>query len=226
MDVVYIVRPGDRNEELRYSLRSLANLAHDRVFVAGYRPLWVDAEHIAAPQRQGDKQGNAQRNLRAACSDDRVSDPFVVFNDDMFVMRRMRKVPTLHRGLLVDVIAEHTRRSQYARSMIATGHLLDELGYDAPLCYEMHAPMVIDKAGMLWALGFGRAVYGVHNRTLYGNMNGIGGRKSADCKVYSERDTEYPSWPFISTNDSTFRRTSAGAYIRESFPNPSPYEKR
>jgi hypothetical protein len=79
---------------------------------------------------------------------------------------------------------------------------------------------------MLQALELGRAVYGVHNRTLYGNLERIGGRKSADCKVYSERDKGYEAWPFISTNDAGFHRLAAGRYIRAAFPDRSVYEKR
>jgi hypothetical protein len=41
-DVVYVVRPGNRNEELRYSLRSIAaHLPHRRVWLAGFCPSWV-----------------------------------------------------------------------------------------------------------------------------------------------------------------------------------------
>lgn len=226
IDVVYVVRPGARNEELRYSLRSLANVPHGRVFIAGYRPPWVDAESIRAPNRHGDKQGNAQRNLKAACEDPRVSDPFLIMNDDFFILRRMRRVPILHRGKLEDVIAEHKYRSQYVRSMIATAELLATLGCKAPVSYEMHAPLPIDKGGMLRALELGRHIYGVHNRTLYGNLFGIKGRKSDDCKVYSERDTGWREWPFLSTNDNGFRKLKAGVYVRELFPDRSPYEKR
>ena len=35
MDLVYLVRPGEQNEELRWSLRSLVNLPHERVFEVG-----------------------------------------------------------------------------------------------------------------------------------------------------------------------------------------------
>jgi hypothetical protein len=41
-DLVYVVREGDRNNELRHSLRSVvANVPHRLVWIAGYKPGWV-----------------------------------------------------------------------------------------------------------------------------------------------------------------------------------------
>ena len=66
-DIVYVVRPGERNEELRYSLRSLSNLPHGRVWIAGYMPKWVTGvEHIPSPAKPG-SHVHAKANLRAAC---------------------------------------------------------------------------------------------------------------------------------------------------------------
>src|SRR5688572_13246658 len=98
-DIVYVCRPGDDNEELRYSLRSLRNLPHGRVFVAGYCPVWVssEVERIPVP-RMSDKHTHALASLVAAMNDERVSDPFVMFNDDFYIMRPMDRVPILHTG--------------------------------------------------------------------------------------------------------------------------------
>ena len=61
MDAVYYVRPGDRNDELRYSLRSLANLPHDRVWIVGHTPPWVTGiESIQGNTVGGGPQQTAQ----------------------------------------------------------------------------------------------------------------------------------------------------------------------
>lgn len=40
MDILYLCRPGE-NLELRYSLRSLRNVPHGRVWIFGDCPDWV-----------------------------------------------------------------------------------------------------------------------------------------------------------------------------------------
>lgn len=102
-DVVYINRPGDENEELRYSLRSLKNLPHDRVFIVGYSPVWVRGCESIAVDPQRSKHASAESNLIAACSSLEVSDPFYVFNDDFYVMQEMETIPVLHEGPLSEV---------------------------------------------------------------------------------------------------------------------------
>ncbi len=55
-DVVYVVRPGDKNEELRYSIRSvIANLPHRKVWIAGYKPTWLsdDLGYIKVQTKPG-----------------------------------------------------------------------------------------------------------------------------------------------------------------------------
>lgn len=46
-DLVWIVKPGDGNEELRWSLRSaVAHVPHERVWIVGSRPGWCTAPHV------------------------------------------------------------------------------------------------------------------------------------------------------------------------------------
>lgn len=61
----------------------------------------------------------------------------------------------------------------------------------------------------------------IHKRTLYGNVVGIGGWQAHDFKVKVGGGRD---WPFLSTSDASFRAQPVGAYIRERFPDPSPYE--
>ena len=43
-DVVYCVKDDPDNEELRYSLRSLKNLPHQKVWIYGGGPKWLNEE--------------------------------------------------------------------------------------------------------------------------------------------------------------------------------------
>src|SRR5690606_30767194 len=116
MDVVYPLPPKRAAyEELRYSLRSLANLPHDRVFIAGGLPNWVDnVEHIETVQEWPSKYVNLCVNIASACCDDRVSDPFILFNDDFFVMEPVEQVPARWRETLRDGI-ERSQQTPHMR---------------------------------------------------------------------------------------------------------------
>lgn len=229
-DVVYIVRPGDRNEELRFSLRSLANLPHGRVWVAGYMPKWVGGA-TAIPVRFVPRRSRWERsaaNLAAACAHPEVAERFVLMHDDFFVMKPLADVPVLHRGEVERVAEVYGRRgaTTYRGAMLAATKLLNGFGVERPLSYELHAPMVIEKQGMagvleLVARATNTRVAG-HVRTLYGNLAEVGGTESHDFKVSHQEWSE--EWAFLSTSDHVFGEGAVGRHIRKRFPEPSRYE--
>lgn len=230
MDVVYVVRPGDNNEELRYSLRSLANLPHDRVFIVGHTPPWVRNVTSLQTIQAGTKYANSTRNVLTACGTDEVSDPFVLMNDDFFIVRPIGEVPTLHRGPVADVVTEYRVRyrriaSQYIVGMTETRDLLLELGHTKPLSYELHVPLVVHKEAMSKAIETA-TVAGLevpHKRTLYGNLAGVGGTQARDVKVIYRAAVHVPS-PFVSTSDMSFHEGWIGRKLRGMFTEASRYE--
>ena len=231
MDIVYLVRPGELNEELRWSLRSLTNLPHDRVWVAGHKPAWVtNVGHIPTTQTAR-KHANAYGNMRAALAHPDVSERFILFNDDFYVTAPTPHLPTLRRGRLADVIADYRSRfphgSLYIEHMQATHDWLLEQGIPEPLSYELHAPMVMEKQPLIdlftKAELDGVDVTRMHYRTAYGNLAGVGGDYSEDCKVY-RRDTVPLPTPFASTHDGTFTYGAIGRAIRRAFTSPGCYE--
>jgi hypothetical protein len=219
-DVVYVCRPGP-NEELRYSLRSLANLPHGKVWIFGAAPEWVtDVEVVRVPREPG-AHATTKANLKAACLHPEVSEQFVYFNDDFYVMAPQDSMPIMHRGTVEAVIKSGMSRS-YTRAMKATRDLLIEKGIAEPLCYELHAPTLVTKSGMLEALSL--VTYPmVQERTLYGNLAHIGGDPARNFKVY-HGDYGWQAWPFLSSNDSSFGRNPVGEHVRATFTRRSPYE--
>lgn len=222
MDIVYVVAAaplsGTATDELRYSLRSLANLPHDRVFVVGWAPDWI--RNVTFIQRvQGrSKFENALDNLKAALP--HLSGEFVLMNDDFFIMRSFDQMPVLHRELWADW---RPRNTEYQRAKQSVRAILAEEGIFDVTSYELHVPMVYHRdlleATLRRAKGWKVAGY---QRTLYGNLNRIGGSYLDDCKVTSNRFE--PDLPFLSTNEASFRGGKVGELIRERFPDPSPYE--
>jgi hypothetical protein len=233
VDVVYIVGPGERNEALRFSLRSLSLLAHDRVWVAGFCPSWVTGVGQIPVAQTRLKYHNSAANMRAACEHPEVSAEFVYFNDDFFVLQPLAEVPVLHRGPLNRMLQlSHPRRrrrrpmANYRGGREATAQLLAELGFTEPLAYEpLHTPMPVSKAGMRQALIAGQRLPALHYRTLYGNLTGIGGRESINHKIADMHRRPERDWLFVSTDDRAFEGGAVGKLLHQRFPDPSPYEK-
>lgn len=222
-DVVYVVRPGEVNPELRYSLRSLVNVPHGTVWMAGHRPHWVSrtVRHIrVAPRHPKAQSSNA--NLRAACDHPEVGEDFLLFNDDFFVVKPVKGVPALHCG----TVGEHMGQmgGGYRRAAEGTRDLLVSWGHPDPLSYELHLPMPLLKPAMAELLEWAKGTWCLHHRTLYGNVVGIGGRRTEDVKVYDRDQVLFPPGPFVSTDDRSWQGR-VGAWVRSLFPDPSPYEE-
>jgi hypothetical protein len=220
-DVLYIVRRGDRNEELRYSLRSLANLPHGTVWIVGHRPKWVQGvEHIPG-NRFMQSWYNVFDNLRIAT--EQVPAPrFVVMNDDFFILRPTRRLPSLVRGLLADHLA--ISRGWWRATLLATVQHLEAACIEAPLSYELHVPVLMerDKLGEVLAAAKMRPMP-PQWRTLYGNVHRVPAEVALDVKLRNRRHEWSTDTAFLSTEDWTFREVLP--FLADRFPLPSPYER-
>lgn len=226
IDVAYIVRPGDRNAELRYSLRSLINVPHRDVWIIGHRPAWcVNVKHIFVPQL--DPRSHKYENATALMTalSERGPGTFALMNDDFFCLRPVGHwPPAAHRGPLLD-LAE-SRPGSYGMLLRATAALLREAGQPDPLAYTLHMPMVMERDALAFALEYGlrRRPAGdqLSWRSLYGNLMRIGGEQRVDVKV--AEDGTLPDDPWISTTDTSFKYMRVGGVIRRELAAPSLYE--
>ena len=224
-DIVYPLRRGHYNDELRYSLRSLENLPHGKVILSGFIPRW--ATNVIAIDRdpQGSNWFRSRDNVLAAL--EHASDPFYLFNDDFYVMVPMDEVPVLHAGPLAEVVERYRRTRHtgaYWRGMVATHLLLQEWGYSEPLGYELHLPLLMHHGPLLEALDKGSGIEALALRTLYGNLASIGGTQAEDCKVLARAGVlDYDQWPFLSSNDD-LPYSPLGKVLREHFSIGSRYE--
>ena len=221
LDVVYIVRPGDRNEELRFSLRSLANLPHGDVWMVGHKPDWVrNVRHISGNPSLNCKEKNVYSNVLAACEHDGVPDRFVLFNDDFYVTEPIDEVPATYRCTLREHCAHRPQATtSWQISLRRTLAVLEADGHEDPLSYDLHVPMPVVKDDMRRTLRKFKHVCPNNPpqwRTLYGVDNNVPAVKWGDPK-YLEGEIRKP---FHSTTDSTWRKFG----LEKLFPDPSPYE--
>ena len=230
MDVVYPYRKSRWNDnELRFSLRSVEkHLPHGTIFIVGYMPTWVrNAEHIAAKDSYNHKTKNAIAKIRAACRDPRVSEKFVLMNDDFFILQHMKGIAPVSEGPITAKIDQHkTRAGYYYTSLCDTLRLLHAAGFERPLSYEVHYPIVIDKARFLQLTDSVEwEEVGYQYRSLYGNTYAIGDVRKVDAKCYQPTDLDrFSGQEVISITDRLAMFAKTQRFLYERFPMPSKYE--
>jgi hypothetical protein len=213
MDFVYICREG-KNEELRYSLRSIfQNAPINSVWVVGGKPDWYIGNHLFVPQNEG-KYENARNNLRAILDSNQIPDKFILMNDDFFITKPIDRIPVYHGGTLqhkAERYSQYRLTSAYTQMLLETDRILKRNGVSMPLDYSIHVPMTMHKQNLEFAVTLGGAI-----RSVYGNTNRIGGTQLPvhDVKVHN-KSVQFPEsfnflrnefeLPFLSTSDLTFR---------------------
>lgn len=228
MDIVYLCRKGD-NEELRYSLRSVAkNLPESRVWLVGYKPNWYSGDFISVPDISS-KFYNIHNLINHIAFDDQISDDFIMMNDDFFITKPLDTVPVYHGGLLLDKINRYYELnpgSSYNRMLFRTYNYLVKNGIKDPLDYDIHIPLPFNRTKLRKTI-----VKKELPRSTYGNLAGIGGEYMPDVKTYSrgsklsQRSHNFleSDYPYISSEDGSFLDILNGV-LKDMFPEPSKYE--
>ena len=235
MDIVYLVKECKDNPELTYSMRSLANLPHNRVFMVGGCPDNINKAkitHITALQRNN-KYKNTTNNLQLACQHKELSEDFILMNDDFFVIKPIKDPVAelnLCRGSMDKVINDYKRRfhnecSSYLQGMQQTKIFLQDIGIANPLSYELHIPMVINKQKFLemFKLPYINSIQVLHKRSLYGNLYLKNSPAINDVKVLVDYFYPLGTDKFLSTEDNSFQRCKS--FLNNLFPEKCEYEK-
>lgn len=236
LDIVIPLKEDDANEELRFVLRSIeANMPHRKIFFAGFMPSWAqNVELISVEQPAGVKYDKSAANTRAACLDPRVSDDFILFNDDFFVMKQVERIDPVHRGSLWEFLKIYRNLNSeyraYYNGIIRAIEILKAHGLKSELrSYELHIPMIFNKAKRLEVYEiqdqWPRNYAALHTNTIYGNMFVKAQVQRKDVKINSLTQAPDPNLDFLSSGDTAWTAGRIGSFIKESFPQPSKFEK-
>ncbi|MBS9533868.1 hypothetical protein KIH27_09755 [Mycobacterium sp. M1] len=227
MDVVYPTRPGDDNDELCLSIRSLIHFPHRGLWVTGHKPGWLaECGHI--PDIGGaTKEARLYNSVLAAANHPDVSEKFVLFNDDFFVTAPMTTLPTWYlkplRAHCEEPQIQNGLAADWGESMLYTLELLESLGVKRPLSYELHYPMIFDKKKLAEIMTPYVGDHPPQLRSLYGNLAGIGGTRRMDAKAHGVVNQQRPIiTPLMSTNDDSIAEYRDR--LHRMFPDPSRYE--
>jgi hypothetical protein len=231
------VRRGTVNEELRYALRSIqTNFKMPQTLAIGPgKPAFLNYNFIFPIGHNGGKDANQDTDMtmRWALNCDAVSDPFVWWDDDIFLMKPLDSVPLMYRSLQSKFVAmlqgDLSRTATYSRALRTQSFMIRQFGKDMTYyCYDAHVPMVVHKPLMREVLSWVRSSPGgLMKRTLYGNlcaiMTGEVGLEIVDPKVPVERKVNTDAL-WLSTNDYSFSNCEIGNHIRDVFGERSIWE--
>jgi hypothetical protein len=223
-DILFVVRDGEDNEALRYSLRSLSNIKHGKIFIVGYTPSWVSGL-ISIPVNQSNASDleNSNANLLVGLINPGLSNDFILMMDDIFIMRPLQVGYYAH-GLLSDRIAQYKRWNKFeqAYSLITTQNWLMSHNMSSQLNCELHFPFSFNrqKLAIMFKLWGDKPLAQLRPRTAYGNMwlSQLRIEEANDAK-----DSTNAKDNFISAGRD-FGTSDIGGLIKSIFTNPSPYE--
>lgn len=221
--IVIPVRPGEDNDELRYTLRTIAAHVHDPdVWIIGHKPLWVRDVHHLPTRPRGRKSDRGCQQTRAAANHPDLPDAWWWWDDDMYRLTPLYGPEVRHGGTITEWLDRYqTVDSHYCRALLRTAALLP----DDALMYDLHLPMWIpDKQALADTM---RSLPDGHGgwlwRTIHGNTHHLGGTGHPDVKVYVHQPIPDPPGQWISSDDRSFPRLRH-AILEPRYPNLSPWE--
>lgn len=144
MDVVYLLKKQSDYSELYYSLRSIAHVPHDQVFIVWpLVPKFVkNVIHISCTDKNLYRTQNTYYKVLQACNDERVSAQFILMNDDFYITRPIDEVPYLYKW----TIATHLKARNHSRlRTMPLTKIIENTFSPEDKDYEIHAPIVLDK---------------------------------------------------------------------------------
>lgn len=223
-DIVYFVKETKTNEELRYSLRSLKNFPHGKVWFYGGCPCDLNPDkHIYVEQDQPTKWANIFKMFKMACKNKEISKDFWLFNDDFFIMKPVKEGPNYYDDDLykrvVTLEDNYGGFTPYSQQLRYTLQELESMGCTT-INYAVHTPMLINKEK---GCELCNIINGPMIRCAYGNYFKIGGTNHRDCKIDSIEKL-YKDDDYLSTNDKSFSGR-VGEQIKEIFKDKCKYER-
>lgn len=231
MDIVIPLKKQSGYTELKYCLRSIEQFIpdHGNIFIVGYLPNTIhNVIHIPGfdAEDRKFKEKNICNKILLACKDPRVSDDFIYFNDDQYLLADFEN-KYYYVGLLADAKYHLHSWESHLKAITNTLNLFST-GFN----FDNHAPIVYNKQIFIktmklvkWTKPWG---YGI--KSVYCNINKIEGEFCYDAKLDTipEKNTLAE---LIAVNKKWFSTSNRAIndtvieFLESLYPNPSYYEK-
>lgn len=249
LDFVYIIKPGEKGTELRYSLRSIAKwYPNHKIWIVGYKPTWVQDVGYLPVEQTGSKWSNSVNNIIQACKCEDISEEFILMNDDFICIKPkipLEDIIDSNHGLLSNIAFRYIKlkkpKNSWAGGFIHAYQLLHDLNIEEPWYnYELHLPLRINKKKFLEVISlpeiqeFMKTRKVLHKRTIYKNYDKPTKTITLphDVKVTKKKDNSLElvnicGW--LSTSDGIlfdYKFSNLNNIIRNNLSEPCKYEKR
>lgn len=192
--LITYIKTGDGGQELKYSLRSLTNILNfnNSVTIVGEKETWFkNLNFIAVARKYGYPYTDQHIKIKQAL--EYMPETFIIGQDDVYVTE-----PTIINSYYIGALPTDAR-TPHQRTKVITRDKLLSLGAGT-LDYESHTLMKVDRDKLSETLDIIQADKNrshLQFRSIYGNLNKIGGEYYEDKKT---RTKELPKGKFISTN--------------------------
>lgn len=228
MDAVYPIGRGSRwsDNELRYSLRSLAKFAPevDRIIIVGHRPEFIggtgEVVHLPVADVWPERPcANVLLKLEAALSEVRGQE-FVWMNDDIYLLAEQDWSEVHH-----SPVPKH-RTPYYQHCYLEARSYLFGIRVHPCRDHELHVPVKLNGAFAFEVLQ-GLPHFDMAFRTVYFNLwcssSGIESAPMLDHKLHSVRNVG--SWASFSSSSAMARNLEFRKMVQRLYPDPSPWER-
>lgn len=232
MDILYPIKKTTLNEELRYSLRSLVNIPHNKVFIVGDCPDFINEENVfyIPNTKEESRYKTTTNHIKIACQCKELSEDFILMNDDFFILNPITEEDlNLNRGYIINIfayyIAHHRPLTHYDQLVIQSMNELKKMGFEKPISFELHTPIIINKTNFLSIVNkLNNDSLHCCKRSVYGNHFIKYSKTIEDVKVLSNhifKPEDYTN--LMSCSEVCW--TKIKSFIQKKFPNKSIYEK-
>lgn len=226
LDIIYFVKDGVSNAELRVSLRSVCqNMPYKRIWIFGGCPLNIIPDVRVRVNQVGHTKWDKVRNMyRMVCENKEITDNFIMFHDDFFIMQPTDHLTPLYRCSLDEHIKklEPRKPNEYSKLLRKCRDVIND---ENAKSYEVHTPFIFNKKKLLHVMNTCPNVHAL--RTIYGNLYyNKESQKSPDFKIFTVKPTfDYKNTQFLSTDDPIVNpNNDVWRWIKKQFPKRCKYE--
>jgi hypothetical protein len=235
VDVVYILSTESKwqDREILFSVRSVERHLKNyrRIFIVGHKPKFFGPEVIEIPYTDifHNKARNIMAKILRAASDQRITQRFILMNDDYFLLQDTDgpTYPYYYKCTLEESMAKNSHNLDYLSHLQATNNLLRSKNVGT-LNFDVHFPILYHKRKFRdvcfeydWAVQAGYVM-----KSVYCNTLGIAGTQIKDCKINHSHlywDKITAGMPCLSVGDRSLNK-QFHRFLYDRFPSPSRYE--
>jgi pyruvyltransferase len=227
MDVCYMLNTREEAKEiLRYSIRSVEkNLNYRDIYIVGKKPSFLNQEcrEIRVNDRAvSNRFLNISEKLMAIINDPRVSENFIIMNDDFYILEKFKTIPYYYIGNI------STYQKQLSEAFTGSHWkkiLTQQLDmFPKGKMFTPHFPIVYNKKKLKELLKIEKMRESCM-RSWYCNYYKVKGVKVIDKKIHKKDHLHlYNHSKFMSSSDWIEKNKDFLDFLREKFPNVSQYE--